>query len=116
MIAGRYVLEREIGRGGAGVVHLGHDEVLGRDVAIKRMGLLPGTTEDDVVRAAPGAFRVCQEHTSLAALTTTATRAAEDTRPCPGRLATTGGTTTIGQVSHGTSAVVASRLTLCCCR
>ncbi len=51
MIAGRYTLEREIGRGGAGVVHLARDEVLGRHVAIKRMGLLPGTTEDDVVRA-----------------------------------------------------------------
>ena len=51
MIAGRYTLEREIGRGGAGVVHLGHDEVLDRHVAIKRMGLLPGTTEDDVARA-----------------------------------------------------------------
>ncbi|SFB04419.1 Serine/threonine protein kinase [Nocardioides alpinus] len=51
MIAGRYTLEREIGRGGAGVVHLGRDEVLGRAVAIKRMGLLPGTTEDDVARA-----------------------------------------------------------------
>ncbi len=51
MIAGRYTLEREIGRGGAGVVHLGHDAVLDRPVAIKRMGLLPGTTEDDVARA-----------------------------------------------------------------
>ncbi len=51
MIAGRYTLVREIGRGGAGVVHLGHDEVLDRHVAIKRMGLLPGTTEDDVARA-----------------------------------------------------------------
>ena len=51
MIAGRYTLEREIGRGGAGVVHLARDEVLGRAVAIKRMGLLPGTTGDDVARA-----------------------------------------------------------------
>ena len=51
MIAGRYTLEREIGRGGAGVVHLARDEVLDRHVAIKRMGLLPGTTEDDVARA-----------------------------------------------------------------
>ena len=51
MIAGRYTLEREIGRGGAGVVHLARDEVLGRTVAIKRLGLLPGTTEDDVARA-----------------------------------------------------------------
>jgi hypothetical protein len=51
VIAGRYRLEREIGRGGAGVVHLARDEVLDRTVAIKRMGLLPGTTEDDVARA-----------------------------------------------------------------
>ena len=51
MIAGRYRLEREIGRGGAGVVHLAHDELLDRRVAIKRIGLLPGTTSDDVARA-----------------------------------------------------------------
>lgn len=51
MIAGRYRLEKEIGRGGAGVVHLAHDELLGRRVAVKRIGLLPGTTDDDVSRA-----------------------------------------------------------------
>ena len=51
MIAGRYRLEKEIGRGGAGVVHLAHDELLDRRVAVKRIGLLPGTTDDDVVRA-----------------------------------------------------------------
>ncbi|TGN65238.1 serine/threonine protein kinase [Nocardioides eburneiflavus] len=51
MIAGRYRLEREIGRGGAGVVHLAHDELLDRRVAVKRIGLLPGTTDDDVLRA-----------------------------------------------------------------
>ena len=51
MIAGRYRLEREIGRGGAGVVHLAHDELLDRRVAVKRIGLLPGTTADDVSRA-----------------------------------------------------------------
>ena len=51
MIAGRYRLEKEIGRGGAGVVHLAHDELLDRRVAVKRIGLLPGTTADDVSRA-----------------------------------------------------------------
>ena len=51
MIAGRYRVEKEIGRGGAGVVHLAHDELLDRQVAVKRIGLLPGTTADDVSRA-----------------------------------------------------------------
>ncbi|RYC14550.1 serine/threonine-protein kinase [Nocardioides zhouii] len=51
MIAGRYTLGREIGRGGAGIVHLAHDEVLGRSVAIKRIGLVPGTTGQDIARA-----------------------------------------------------------------
>ena len=48
MIAGRYRLEREIGRGGSGTVHLALDEVLGRKVAIKRIGTAPGS--DDVER------------------------------------------------------------------
>ncbi|WP_415839407.1 serine/threonine-protein kinase, partial [Nocardioides zeicaulis] len=51
MIAGRYTLEREIGRGGAGSVHLAHDELLDRSVAIKRIGLLAGTTDQDIARA-----------------------------------------------------------------
>jgi serine/threonine protein kinase len=51
VIAGRYTLEREIGRGGAGSVHLAHDELLDRSVAIKRIGLLPGTTGQDIARA-----------------------------------------------------------------
>ena len=42
MIAGRYDLEREIGRGGMGAVWLGRDTVLGREVALKRIGLMPG--------------------------------------------------------------------------
>ena len=52
MIAGRYTLEREVGRGGMGVVWLGRDEVLGRPVAIKRVGMFPGNSQADVDRAA----------------------------------------------------------------
>lgn len=51
MIAGRYSLDREIGRGGMGAVWLGRDEVLGREVAIKRIGHQPGGTTPDLVRA-----------------------------------------------------------------
>ena len=51
MIAGRYRLEREIGRGGSGVVHLAVDEVLGRQVAVKRVGLIPGGDNAELERA-----------------------------------------------------------------
>ncbi len=51
MIAGRYELDREIGRGGMGAVWLGRDTVLGREVALKRIGMMPGATAPDLERA-----------------------------------------------------------------
>ncbi len=51
MIAGRYSLESEIGRGGMGVVWRGEDQLLGRDVAVKRIGMAPGGADADLLRA-----------------------------------------------------------------
>ena len=51
MIAGRYTLDRVIGRGGSGTVHLALDEVLGRQVAMKRIGVIPGSDNAEVERA-----------------------------------------------------------------
>ncbi|WP_148616380.1 serine/threonine-protein kinase [Nocardioides rubriscoriae] len=50
-IAGRYTVERVIGHGGMGSVYLCRDEVLGRRVAVKQVGHLPGESTSDVDRA-----------------------------------------------------------------
>jgi serine/threonine protein kinase len=51
LIAGRYRVERAVGRGGMGTVWLCQDTVLGREVAVKQVGRLPGETATDSARA-----------------------------------------------------------------
>ena len=50
-IAGRYRVDREVGRGGMGSVWLCQDELLGRTVAVKQVGHLPGESTSGLARA-----------------------------------------------------------------
>lgn len=43
---GRYVVREPIGRGGMGAVYLGHDPIIGREVAIKVIALRPDLLEE----------------------------------------------------------------------
>ena len=51
VVAGRYEVRRAIGRGGMGTVWLARDNRLGRDVAIKQIGALPGESDNETRRA-----------------------------------------------------------------
>ena len=50
-IAGRFDVERAVGRGGMGTVWLCRDRRLGRQVAVKQVGLLPGESRTQLGRA-----------------------------------------------------------------
>ncbi|MDN4175688.1 serine/threonine-protein kinase [Nocardioides sp. SOB77] len=50
-IAGRYDVVREVGRGGMGAVWLCNDRTLGREVAVKQVGGLPGESTPHLARA-----------------------------------------------------------------
>ena len=54
---GRYRIDRDLGRGAMGMVYLGHDPQLGRQVAIKTMALAREFEGDELVEARARFFR-----------------------------------------------------------
>ncbi|MGW5715589.1 serine/threonine-protein kinase [Amycolatopsis sp. NPDC003865] len=58
VVAGRYAISAELGRGGMGVVWRAEDTVLGRPVALKELATPPGTNIERVMREARTAGRL----------------------------------------------------------
>jgi hypothetical protein len=67
LLAGRYRLASEIGRGGMGVVWAAHDELLQRDVAVKEVHFPPSLGAEDVQRLSG---RTLREARAVAAVDT----------------------------------------------
>ena len=69
LLLGRYVMEERLGAGGFGVVWRAHDELLQRDVAVKRIWLGTGDSAKDAERAAREAHATARlSHPAIVAL------------------------------------------------
>ncbi|MGN9810553.1 serine/threonine-protein kinase [Micromonospora sp. BQ11] len=61
-LGGRYVIHEVLGRGGMSVVYRGHDEVLGRDVAVKLLAGTDASARDRIRAEARAAARLSHPH------------------------------------------------------